>query len=1392
MKKDGLFWLLLLLWAVVPCARGDVAPATLVSFNGANGANPLASLVQGTDGNFYGTTDLGGSAGYGTVFRMTTNGTLTTLVAFNSSNGAYPQAALTLGNDGNFYGTTEQGGGVLFGTVFKMTAAGALTTLVAFNYGNGSHPYAALTPGNDGNFYGTTQQGGSAGYGTVFKVTTNGALTTLAAFNLNNGANPYAALTLGKDGNFYGTTDQGGSAGYGTVFKMTTNGTLTTLVAFNSSNGAYPEAALTLGNDGNFYGTTQQGGSAGYGTVFRMTTNGTLTTLVAFNSSNGADPMAALTLGNDGNFYGTTDLGGSAGYGTVFRMTTNGTLTTLVAFNSSNGANPMAALTVGHDGHFYGTTYGGGSSNLGLVFRLLFPPEITVQPHSQIANAGSNVTFLVSATSLTPLSYRWQKNGTNLVDGGKVSGATTNTLRITGISDSDAGTYSVVLTNSDGRVTSSNATLTVIDPPVIAAQPANLLVLPGTNAVFGVSVAGTVPFGYQWRFNGTNLLNATNALYSIPSVGTNHAGNYSVVITNAAGGATSSNAALGVVLSPQSRTNYGNSTATFAVTAFSPESLNYQWQRNGTNLVEGGRLSGTTSNTLTITSVSGVDAANYRAVVRDGTSSVTSSNATLTVLDPVITAQPTNLLVLLGTNAAFGVSVTGTPPFGYQWQFNGTNLPGATSAIYAIPSVGTNDAGNYSVAVNNAAGSATSAIAALTVVLSPQSQTNYASSTATFTATAFSPESLHYQWQKNGTNLVEGGRLAGTTNNTLTITSVSDADAADYRAVVSDASGSVTTSNALLTVNDFPFIVSQPQSQIVGVGSNVTFNVTAYGAAPFVFHWYFNGTPQGSPSTGTNVSSYALTNVRPNQAGNYSVLVVNGYGSVLSSNAVLTVNVFPPSITAQPTNLLVLMGANPAFGVSVAGIPPFEYQWQFNGINLPNATNAFYSIPSVGADQAGNYSVVITNAAGSATSSNAALTVVMSPQSRTNYGTSTATFTAKAFSPESLNYQWQRNGTNLVEGGRLSGTTNFMLTITDVSSADAANYRAVVSDRTSSVTTSNATLTVLDPGITAQPANVVVLLGTNVAFAVSVAGTAPFGYQWRFNGTNLLDATNALYAILSVGTNDAGNYSVVITNAVGSTTSANAALAVVLSPESQTNYAGSMATFTATAFSPEPLNYQWQENGTNLVEGGRLSGTTNRTLTIASVSDADAANYRAVVSDGISSVTTSNALLKVDDSLSIASQPQSQTAGVGSTVTFNVTVYGAAPFVFQWYFNGTPLGLPGTGTNVLSYTLANVGFNQAGNYTVVLTNGYGSLTSSNALLTVIIVPTLDLQFWAGYPLLSLDGMLGSNFVVQYSTNVAGTNWNHLLSLTNLPASPYLFLDSGGVGQPARFYRAFMQ
>jgi hypothetical protein len=143
---------------------------------------------------------------------------------------------------------------------------------------------------------------------------------------------------------------------------------------------------------------------------------------------------------------------------------------------------------------------------------------------------------------------------------------------------------------------------------------------------------------------------------------------------------------------------------------------------------------------------------------------------------------------------------------------------------------------------------------------------------------------------------------------------------------------------------------------------------------------------------------------------------------------------------------------------------------------------------------------------------------------------------------------------------------------------------------------------------------------------------------------------------------------------------------------------------------------------------------------------------------------------------------------MGSSASFTVSISGTPPFRYQWRFNGTsPLNV----TNA-AYGIQVVGATNTGNYSVVVTNLVGSATSSNALLTVIVPPTLALQLWAGYPLLDLNGMLSSNFVVQYSTNLAGGNWMNLLSLSNLPTSPYLFLDPAGDGEPARFYRAFMR
>jgi uncharacterized repeat protein (TIGR03803 family) len=301
--------------------------------------------VQGSDGNFYGTTEYGGTNGNnGTVFQVTPAGALTTLVSFNRTNGSHPAAGLVQGSDGNFYGTTFGGGASGMGTVFQMSPAGVLTTLISFSDSDGAAPLAPLVQGNDGSFYGTTSEGGNlvlnggAGFGTVFRMTPAGMLTTLVVFNGSNGGNPAAGLVQGTNGNFYGTTALGGNLslnggyGFGTVFKMTPAGSLTTLVSFNLANGYNPSAGLLQGSDGNFYGTTDGGGAGGGGTVFKMTPAGALTTLVFFNGANGNNPQASLVQGSDGNFYGTTTYGGANGRGTVFQVTPAGLLTTLVSF----------------------------------------------------------------------------------------------------------------------------------------------------------------------------------------------------------------------------------------------------------------------------------------------------------------------------------------------------------------------------------------------------------------------------------------------------------------------------------------------------------------------------------------------------------------------------------------------------------------------------------------------------------------------------------------------------------------------------------------------------------------------------------------------------------------------------------------------------------------------------------------------------------------------------------------------------------------------------------------------------------------------------------------------------------------------------------------------------
>jgi uncharacterized repeat protein (TIGR03803 family) len=251
---------------------------TLYSFcsesNCTDGSAPSAVLIQAIDGNLYGTTSFGGAncATCGTVFKITPSGTLTTLLSFDGADGEDPTDGLVQGPNGDFYGTTYIGGAYGDGTVFKITPEGTLTTLVSFDGTNGSSPVAGLVQTTNGDLYGTTQFGGAYGGGTVFKITPSGTLTTLHSFHGGtDGANPDAGgLVQGTDGDFYGTTSGGGAYGDGTVFKITPEGTLTTLISFDGTDGSDPIAGLVQATNGTFYGTTRYGGADNDGTVFSL------------------------------------------------------------------------------------------------------------------------------------------------------------------------------------------------------------------------------------------------------------------------------------------------------------------------------------------------------------------------------------------------------------------------------------------------------------------------------------------------------------------------------------------------------------------------------------------------------------------------------------------------------------------------------------------------------------------------------------------------------------------------------------------------------------------------------------------------------------------------------------------------------------------------------------------------------------------------------------------------------------------------------------------------------------------------------------------------------------------------------------------------------------------
>ena len=739
-----------------------------------DGSDPYGGLILASDGNFYGTTVGGGSNGNGTFFKITPSGTLTTLYNFCASGctiGGQPETHLVEGSDGNFYGTSS-GGTYNGGVVYRITPSGQVTALYNFcsqtSCADGNRPMGSLVLGKDGNFYGVTYDGGNetnvnTGGGTIFKISPSGQLTTIYSFcsqaTCPDGYGPIGTLVQGSDGDFYGMTAYGGANspptsntanGGGTIFKITPSGQLTTLYSFCSNYNAqtgictdgsldYPSShdGLIEGNDGNLYGTTFYGGN-GSGTIFRITPSGTYTVLHDFcslkNCPDGSLPMDSLLQGSDGNFYGVTWYGGTfyyTGYtaGIAYQMTPSGAFTVLHQFCSqggsacTDGAMPQSTLVQGNNGDLYGPTpFGGivnsGGGSGGILYDLSLNPALSAPVQLSFSsgqlNLGNSATLswkvLNGASTTMQQCYAFVQNNatgagtwtglqTGTVNGGVYSGSST----ITPTAD---GTYTYALTC--GGTESGFATLTVGGVAPLTISTTNL---PAATVGAGysqtlVATGGATP--YIWSISsasgslpaGLSLNSSTGAITGTPT--TAGTSNFTVQVKDSESTPASTTTSLSITVNPvalaisTSALPAGTAgTAYSATLAASGGVAPYIWSLTSGSLPAGLSLNSSTGAITGTPTTAGISSFTVQVTDSESTPASTTANLSITVNAAVapgysLSANPDTLNIVAGQSGTTVITLTPVGGFSGAVSLSCSGLPSYASCSFNPTSLSPN------------------------------------------------------------------------------------------------------------------------------------------------------------------------------------------------------------------------------------------------------------------------------------------------------------------------------------------------------------------------------------------------------------------------------------------------------------------------------------------------------------------------------------------------------------------------------------------------------------------------------------------------------------------------------------------------------------------------------
>jgi len=603
--------------------------------------------------------------------------------------------------------------------------------------------------------------------------------------------------------------------------------------------------------------------------------------------------------------------------------------------------------------------------------------------------------------------------------------------------------------------------------------------------------------------------------------------------------------------------------------------------------------------------------------------------------------QPSSITVVAGQTATFSVTAAGTGPFTYQWFENGVAIPGATGTFYTTTATAANQSGTvFTVIVTNSAGSVTSTPATLTVQDEAAkslvaSNANPAYDATVFLVPTFAGGTATIGSSGVGSSDITANAMSGASYPTPALTS-----AKTYTLTVTNVKGEVVSTTCVVTPSKVALTPITPGAQTEAPG-HVMFSSSATGGLTNNVTW--------TASAGTFAGNVWTS---PNAAGTYTITATAVDNP--SVFATTTTTIAGPAINTQPLTQHDCSGG--VITLSVAATYATSYQWNFNGAPIPGANGATYVVANASSANVGNYTVTVTNGAGSVTSSVAAVdvgsTITSNPTSVSLHPTQTATFSVVAQGLSPFTFQWYQIPSGSSTGTAISGATAAVYTTPAVDlSYNGAKYYAAVTDSCAGtpLSSANATVTVtaanVPPTIVTQPAGLDVQVNAGGAFTVVATGSGTLSYQWyripsgQVSGIPV-GGNSATYNVPTTSTalgNDQDQYYVVVSNAYGQTTSTKAKLAVgagiLITQQPQTAYVteGDAATFTVTATSVLPLTYQWYSAPAGSSTFSPISGATDATLTLSSTALADNGNvYEAVVSNGTSAnVTTSTAALFV-------------------------------------------------------------------------------------------------------------------------------------------------------------------